>query len=88
MRSVVYFTLGEYITSFIGKKTPFPSHLLSPDNKTGKGTDSGHGESDEDRAIHSSSSESDDIEDVEELKWKRGRLLGKGAFGKVTDLLS
>ena len=73
---------GEYITSFIGRKTPFPRHLLSPDDRPGskkQGIDSGH-----DEASESSSEEEDPMEEREELKWKKGRLLGKGAFGKVS----
>ena len=50
------------------------------------GADSGHGEStDEDKNETSSGSEDDSSQlvDREALKWKRGRLLGKGAYGKV-----
>lgn len=49
-------------------------------------TDSGHeGESDDGELSSSSSSEEVDEgeEEREELKWKKGKLLGRGAFGKV-----
>ena len=67
------FIKGEYITSFIGRRTPFPRHLLSPDGGPGskkQGIDSGH-----DEASESSSEEEDPVEEREELKWKKGRLL-------------
>lgn len=44
--------------------------------------DSGQGESDSE---HDTSSDTDDDEIVshELIKWKKGRLIGKGTFGKV-----
>ena len=83
----LYTCIGEYITSYIGSYTPFPHHLLSPDNETQRkvpGGDSGQGESDEEK--HNSTSSDSTVEEEEqkeELKWKRGRMLGRGAFGKV-----
>ena len=73
--------------SYIGSQATFPRHMMSPDPSTRKvpGTDSGQG-SDEDKGEPSSSDESeneDDPDGKEILKWKRGKLLGKGAFGKV-----
>ena len=53
------------------------------------GLDSGQGEStDEEKAETSSVSSASDTEqqasvDIHCLKWKKGRLLGKGAYGKV-----
>ena len=48
------------------------------------GTDSGQGESDEDKERDSSSdTDGEHPGDREVLKWKKGKLLGKGAFGKV-----
>ena len=77
---------SEYITSYIGSQSPFP-FVRAPDPGNRKlGTDSGHGESsDEDRGSGSSSGNGSDVELAgrESLKWKRGRLLGKGAYGKV-----
>ena len=84
-------TNSEYITSYIGRLTPIP-HVQAPDPASRKfGADSGHGEStDEDRDGESSGgsgSEGEELHGEEEedncLKWKRGRLLGKGAYGKV-----
>ena len=77
---------SEYITSYIGTQTPVP-FLRPPDPANRKaGADSGHGEStDEERGSGSSSGNSSEVELAgrESLKWKRGRLLGKGAYGKV-----
>ena len=80
-------TNSEYITSYIGPQTPVP-FVRPPDPANRKvGTDSGHGEStDEERGDgNSSSCSSSDVElaSKESLKWKRGRILGKGAYGKV-----
>ena len=80
--------LVEYISSYIGAKTPFPHLLISPDHTPNKkGADSGQGESDEERQRSSGSSNDSEVEDIpadrEVLKWKRGRVLGRGAFGKV-----
>ena len=74
--------------SYIGSEATFPRHLLSPDSSSTRkvlGNDSGRG-SDEDKGDPSSSDESeneDNPDGKEVLKWKRGRLIGKGAFGKV-----
>ena len=82
--------LLEYISSFIGAQTPFPHNLFSIDHNSTKRNieDSGQGESDEDKR-QSTSDENSDIEEVpidrEVLKWKRGRILGRGAFGKVCE---
>ena len=82
---------SEYITSYIGRLTPLP-HVQAPDPAGRKlGADSGHGESsDEDRDGESSGGSGSEAEELREdehvdncLKWKRGRLLGKGAYGKV-----
>ena len=83
---------SEYITSYIGRLTPLP-HVQAPDPASRKfGADSGHGESsDEDRDGESSDGSGSEGEELQEqdqqedncLKWKRGRLLGKGAYGKV-----
>ena len=84
---------SEYITSYIGRLTPLP-HVQAPDPGGSRkfGADSGHGESsdEEDQDGESSSgsgSEGEEFRREEEqdncLKWKRGRLLGKGAYGKV-----
>ena len=83
---------SEYITSYIGRLTPLP-HVQAPDPGGSRkfGADSGHGESsDEDQDGESSDgsgSEGEEFRRDEEedncLKWKRGRLLGKGAYGKV-----
>ncbi len=82
-------TSSDFITSYIGKISPLPS-VLSPDYRVNKrlGADSGHGESsDSERGSGTSSGESggDDVGMATDscLKWKRGRLLGKGAYGKV-----
>lgn len=81
--------LLEYISSYIGAKTPFPHHLLSDSSPLKKPAgDSGQGESEDDqrqqRVLYSSESESEEVSiDQGVLKWKRGRVLGKGAFGKV-----
>lgn len=82
---------SEYITSYIGRLT-LP-HVQAPDPGASRkfGADSGHGESsDEDQDGESSGgsgSEGEEFRREEEqdncLKWKRGRLLGKGAYGKV-----
>ncbi len=82
--------LLEYISSFIGAQTPFPHNLFSIDHNSTKRNieDSGQGESDEDKR-QSTSDENSDIEEVpidrEVLRWKRGRILGRGAFGKVCE---
>ncbi len=82
--------LIEYISSFIGAQTPFPHNLFSIDHNSTKRNieDSGQGESDEDKR-QSTSDENSDIEEVpidrEVLRWKRGRILGRGAFGKVCE---
>lgn len=82
---------SEYITSYIGRLTPLP-HVQAPDPANRKfGADSGHGEStDEDRDGESSGGSGNEGEELHAdeqadncLKWKRGRLLGKGAYGKV-----
>ena len=82
---------SEYITSYIGRLTPLP-HVQAPDPAGRKfGGDSGHGEStDEDNDGESSGGSGSEAEELREdeqtdncLKWKRGRLLGKGAYGKV-----
>lgn len=82
---------SEYITSFIGRLTPLP-HVQAPDPAGRKfGADSGHGESsDDDHAEESSGGSGSEAEELHQdeqadncLKWKRGRLLGKGAYGKV-----
>ena len=72
--------------------TPFPHDLISPDHtySSKRGGDSGQGESDEDRRHCSSDSSEEGEEEVppanrEVLRWKRGRVLGKGAFGKVCE---
>ena len=72
--------------------TPFPHDLISPDHtySNKRGGDSGQGESDEDRRHCSSDSSEEGEEEVppanrEVLRWKRGRVLGKGAFGKVCE---
>lgn len=82
---------SEYITSYIGRLTPLP-HVQAPDPGSRKfGADSGHGESTDEDQDGDSSSGSDceggefhaDEQADNCLKWKRGRLLGKGAYGKV-----
>ena len=48
------------------------------------GVDSGHGESDDEQVVsEGSEGEALQVADKEVLKWKRGRLLGRGAYGKV-----
>ena len=87
-------TNSEYITSYIGQETPLPS-VLSPDFKTRvlgappgrtrKGS-SGGNSSDSDPGKELSSGESGEEGGESKdgcLKWKRGKLLGKGAYGKV-----
>jgi hypothetical protein len=85
---------SEYITSYIGRLTPLP-HVHAPDPGGSRkfGADSGHGESSDEDKDGESSDGSGSEGDPEEfqraaeenncLKWKRGRLLGKGAYGKV-----
>lgn len=83
---------SEYITSYIGRLTPVP-HVHAPDPGNRKfGADSGHGESTDEEHDGESSGGSDceaeELHAADEqtdncLKWKRGRLLGKGAYGKV-----
>ena len=83
---------SEYITSYIGRLTPVP-HVQAPDPGNRKfGADSGHGESTDEEHDGESSGGSDsegeelhaeDEQGDNSLKWKRGRLLGKGAYGKV-----
>ena len=90
-------TNSEYITSYIGKMTPLPD-LLSPDfnkvtpgvefGKKTTGADSGQGESSgSEHGEGGTSSESGEEgvggEKDDCLRWKRGKLLGKGAYGKV-----
>lgn len=88
-------TNSEYITSYIGPQTPLPS-VLSPDFKTkvlgGGGARRGSISSDSDpdpgpggREPSSGESGGEGGEGSKDgcLKWKRGRLLGKGAYGKV-----
>lgn len=80
-------TASEYITSFVSACAEGP-HPVNPATPV-PGLDSGQGEStDEERAESSSVSSGSDTEqqtavDVHCLKWKKGRLLGKGAYGKV-----
>lgn len=85
-------TNSEYITSYLGQQTPLPS-VLSPDYKTKvlgaappgrvrKGS-SGGDSSDSDPGKELSSGESGEEGGEGCLKWKRGKLLGKGAYGKV-----
>lgn len=72
---------SEYIHSYIGHDHP----PQTPDPTERKpGVDSGHGESDEEQ-VASEGSEGEGLQmgDKEVLKWKRGRLLGRGAYGKV-----
>ena len=89
IKTISCYSPGEYITSYIGRQTPFPRHLLSQaEGRKQTGGDSGQGESDEEKGASCSSSEDDPTEEREELKWKKGRLLGKGAFGKVNDTLT
>ena len=79
----------DYITSYIGAHTPLPPYLLSlnqTSNRKGLGNDSGQGESEEEKGEASSSNDSEEEEAPgirEVLKWKQGKLLGKGAYGKV-----
>lgn len=79
----------EYITSYIGAKTPFPHNLIFDSSPFKKGAgDSGQGESEDEQkqVLNSSESESEEVPiDRGVLKWKRGRILGKGAFGKVCE---
>lgn len=87
-------TNSEYITSYIGKATPLPN-VPSPNSATAVtkklSADSGHGESSDSELEQlrggscSEEGESDgaDVRDGTCLKWKRGKLLGKGAYGKV-----
>ena len=79
---------NEYITSFVGALAP-PAEAAGP-IPIPAGLDSGQGESsDEERPEQpSSDSHSDDgntqqLDTTHCLQWKKGRLLGKGAFGKV-----
>ena len=79
-------TSSDYITSYIGKLTSLPT-VLSPDFKNqmfpgdsvhGESSDSDHGGSSGESGGEGVGGEGDGC-----LKWKRGRLLGKGAYGKV-----
>ena len=57
----------------------------TPSNDT-VGIDSGHEGEGEHSSSSSSSSDSEDPveqEEREELRWKKGKLLGRGAYGKV-----
>lgn len=80
-------TTSEYITSFVSACAEAP-RPVNPGTPV-PGLDSGQGEStDEEKAETSSVSSASDTEqqvavDVHCLKWKKGRLLGKGAYGKV-----
>lgn len=92
-------TNSEYITSYIGKLTPLPPVLSpdfksknpssSPWQSSGGVTPKSGGPeeavSDSDLAGLPSSGESEGEGQAGDgcLKWKRGRLLGKGAYGKV-----
>ena len=83
---------SEFITSYIERLSPL-QHIQPPDAGGRKyGADSGNGESsDEEQAEKGSDgSGTEEEEELQEdgqpdncLKWKRGRLLGKGAYGKV-----
>ncbi|XP_011403599.2 PREDICTED: mitogen-activated protein kinase kinase kinase 19-like [Amphimedon queenslandica] len=78
----------EYITSNIGSRTPFPYHLLADTSGSGprktSGIDSGHeGESEESESSSEEEEEREEQEETEELRWKKGKLLGRGAYGKV-----
>lgn len=87
-------TNSEYITSYIGEQTPLPS-VLSPDfknrvlggpNPCSRKGSSGGNSSDSDPGKELSSGESGEEGGESKdgcLKWKRGKLLGKGAYGKV-----
>ena len=72
---------SEYILSYVGQEQPAPE----PDPAERKpGVDSGHGESDEEHmASEGSEGESVPVGNKDVIKWKRGRLLGRGAYGKV-----
>ena len=79
-------TSSEYITSYVGALSSAAS-ALDPNNPV-PSLDSGQGESaDEERGVDTSSGSASEAEphvvDTRCLKWKRGRLLGKGAYGKV-----
>lgn len=82
-------TASEYITSFVGSLTETPD-APNPDTQA-PGSDSGQGGStDEERVDTSSASSASSASETEPLvvdthclKWKKGRLLGKGAYGKV-----
>jgi hypothetical protein len=81
---------GEYITSNIEPYTPFSRHHSLPDvppSPKSHGADSGQGESDDDKDKSDNSSHGSDNEYSEhktkELKWKKGKMIGRGAFGKV-----
>ena len=89
--NVVVVLFSEYISSYIGAQTPFPYNLFSPIDHNlpyKKNADSGQGESEEEKQHSSTSDEETDEElpvDREILRWKRGRVLGRGAFGKVCE---
>ena len=84
---------SEFITSYIERLSPL-QHIQRPDAGGRKyGADSGNGESSDDEQAENGSDGSGTEDEEEELrgeeqpdnclKWKRGRLLGKGAYGKV-----
>jgi hypothetical protein len=77
----------DYITSNLGRRTPIPK-LRAPESPSNRARqDSGQGESDSDKLCEesddSTGNEAIDMEANEVLKWKKGKLLGKGAYGKV-----
>lgn len=82
---------SDYITSVIGALATSPSAL--PGHRSNPGLDSGHSTDDErgrdeegDIGSSGSSSETEPmvvVDSTRSLQWKRGKLLGKGAFGKV-----
>lgn len=90
-------TNSEYITSYIGHQTPLPT-VLSPDfknkmlggeagriRKSSSGGTSSDSDHEAGRELSSGESGEEGGGGAKEscLKWKRGKLLGKGAYGKV-----
>ena len=77
----------DYITSNLGRQTPGP-RLREPESPASvHHGDSGQGESDSDKHGEESDDSCDnrvidpDLDLV--IKWKKGKLLGRGAFGRV-----
>ena len=73
---------SDYITSLVAGGVQLGTESPPEEALRRAGPDSGHGESsgEEEEGGASGSCEG---EEVPELRWKRGRLLGKGAYGRV-----